>query len=511
MDGLGHRLQGQGDQVAAWIAGCRSLKTGLVSAILEVISEDHQDLRRLEIQMAGVNSARTDIINGGPDWWRENHRGISNIFSAISLTPRNVTRKGDIFKGLLGVFNGLFAADEVQSELPGDDMETISFAFFKRLSIRTGRAWTRLATSNRERGEWDWIPVVENSNRPVTTDCFAGVVELGRLKQKGFAKTMAETGINGVPQKYMKIKLTEGPGGFDFVFKGCNCGKKVKTAMFKKEVIPTANTPKVVAKDETGRTLVQCATILGRVMDPDPTRNVVEYRRRLLNNLQPYWPISDPSAKPENWIDRCVSGSFLGNPNPEYFRTHNMSVNYSMPHIIGCGTRLQNKRTATISCEVTVDCGCVITGPASLIFEALMAVEGSSLGESPAFLDKDHRIVLQDGLGLVQVGDVGKTYSLVTFEAGISSYRSHAKSCRSTKKSKPVQTVLQWPKGRALVRDEFNHGFTDAMRDYGYVDMGGSGNLLVCRNHLMGDYKVVGVCIDEVISHKKAHQKISIR
>ena len=44
---------------------------------------------------------------------------------------------------------------------------------------------------------------------------------------------------------------------------------------------------------------------------------------------------------------------------------------------------------------------------------------------------------------------------------------------------------------------------TDMIRKYGYVETGGSGNLLICRNYPLGQYKVIGVCIDEVISNQK--------
>ncbi|KAK7958265.1 hypothetical protein PG996_010295 [Apiospora saccharicola] len=58
--------------------------------------------------------------------------------------------------------------------------------------------------------------------------------------------------------------------------RGCDCGKP--TGLFSKETIPDASRrPHTVAKDETGRARVQCATLLASVMDPGgpPT----EYRR----------------------------------------------------------------------------------------------------------------------------------------------------------------------------------------------------------------------------------------
>jgi hypothetical protein len=69
----------------------------------------------------------------------------------------------------------------------------------------------------------------------------------------------------------------------------------------------------------------------------------------------------------------------------------------------------------------------------------------------------------------------------------------------------------QWPTGRALVREEFRHDIADMIRDYGYVETGGSGNLLICRSHPMDQYKVVGVCIDEFIANKKGRPTVTIR
>ncbi|CZR64380.1 uncharacterized protein PAC_14278 [Phialocephala subalpina] len=496
-------------KLQAWIVTSRVLRTASVNAILRIIEEDCLSLDSLQTQVKGISSARTDIINGGPNWWHENHKGISNIFSAISIRPRKCKERRDIFRGLLGVFSGLFTPEEVDRELAGDDIERISFAFFKQLSIKTGHAWTKLAISSGERGECDWIPVVANHSKPLTTDCFAAVVNLGRLKQNGQAKALAMSGINGVPRKYMKILLNQENKGFQFVFKGCNCGKEVKTGVFSSEPIPIHDQPRKVAEDETGRILVQCATILGSIMDPG--YDVVEYRRRLLDKLQPYWNVSDPIAKPTGWIDRSVSGTDWERPNPLDFRVHNRSMNYRMEAITDCGSRLQNESTVGISCEVRVNCGCTIVAPFSLIFEAITAVEGSSLGGASAFLDDEDRIVLHDGLGLVQVGDVGSAFNLVAFGGDVGSHKSYSQSCKSTKLYKPVVPKLPWPGGRALVREEFTHGITDSMRDYGYVETGGSGNLLICRNKPLGQYKIIGVCIDEFIENKKGRHEVTIR
>jgi hypothetical protein len=128
-----------------------------------------------------------------------------------------------------------------------------------------------------------------------------------------------------------------------------------------------------------------------------------------------------------------------------------------------------------------------------------------------ASLDKDNRIVLRDGLGLVQVGDVGKTFSLVAFGGDMSSYKSYSTSCRSKKYHEAIYAERPWPCGRALVREDFMHDMTDSMRDYGYVDTEGSGNLLICRKHPMDPYKIIGVCIDPVIANKKGLSSVTIR
>lgn len=346
----------------------------------------------------------------------------------------------------------------------------------------------------------------------LTTDCFAAVVNLGHLDpKKGLANAIATTGIIGNPRKYMKVMLRQRNSdnrNFQFVFKGCNCGKQVKTGLFSSELIINDDRPIDVPGDETGRILVQCATILGSIMDPDSS--VVEYRRRLLRKLQPYWDITDPNAKPTGWIDRCVSGTGWKNPDPFDFRVHNRSMNYKMGSIYGCGSRLENDSTANLSCEVHVNCGCMIIAPFSLIFEAITAVEGSSLGGTSASLEDD-RIVLKDGLGLVQVGDVGRTFNLVAYGGDVDAHRSYSSSCRSTRLHKQVIPKLPWPMGRALVREEFTHGIADSMRDYGYVETGGSGNLLICRNQPMGRYKIIGVCIDEWIENKKGRNRVTIQ
>ena len=71
----------------------------------------------------------------------------------------------------------------------------------------------------------------------------------------------------------------------------------------------------------------------------------------------------------------------------------------------------------------------------------------SSPGNSTAFSDEDYRIFLQDGSGLVQIGDVGKTFNLVAFGGDISSYRSYASLFRSAKIDRRVSPKKPWPRG----------------------------------------------------------------
>ncbi|KUJ12814.1 uncharacterized protein LY89DRAFT_699440 [Mollisia scopiformis] len=436
-------------KLQGWIETSRVLKTASVNAILNIIDEDCLALDILQKQVKGLISARTDIIAGGPSWWYENRKGVSNIFSAISITPRKCGQKVDIFRGLLGIFSGLFTPEEVERDLSGDDIEKISFAFFKQLSIKTGHAWTKLAISSEERGVYDWIPVAAKNSKLLSTDIFAAVVNLGRLNQKGLAKAVATTGLNGAPRKYMKIQISKENRGFQFTFKGCNCGKTVKTGLFSSEPIPTYDQPRSVSGDETGRILVQCAIILGSLIDPG--HDVVEYRGRLLHL---------PCLCKLRIIARAKVGY-----SPSSFWRGKLSI----------------------------------TGISIFIFEAITAVEGGSLGNREAMALEDDRIVMRDGLGLVQVDDVGRAFNLAAFGGDIDAYKSYASGCRSTKLHK------------ALVREELTHSITDLMRNYGYVETGGSGNLLICRTSPVGQYKIIGVCIDVSIESKKGNHTVTIR
>ncbi|KAK5651434.1 hypothetical protein OQA88_12522 [Cercophora sp. LCS_1] len=502
-----------------WIDESRELKSAGVNAILGLVAEDLVSLATLQAQVRGIHAARTDIISGGRTWWRENHGGVANVFSAISFVERSCKVKHDIFRGLLGVFNGLFTSEEIGMYLTGEDVGQMSFVFLQRLSMRTERAWTRLVISSGDRGSWDWLPIIANHTRPLTTDCFSGVVDLGRLKPEGLATVHATTGILGTPKKIMTLTLhatPDGNKGFRFKFSGCNAGKKVKAGFLRKEAIPVNDKCVTVVKDETGRTLVQCATLLGSIIDPG--NNVVEYRKRLLRNLGPWWHVSDRNAKPSNWVDRCVSGTAWADPAPGMLRAHNESAEFDMVDIFGCESRLQNETTARIYCVLKAGCGCEITGPFSLIMEALTAVEDGVLGGDSVTFDSDGRIILKDGLGLAQVGDVGKAFQLIAFQGEADAHSWYASECRSTKVDEPVpekkvaEGKLFWPKARALVREDFRHDFTDMARDYGYVETG-AGNLLICRNHPVDKYRVVGVCIDgpERVRSRKGTRSVTLR
>lgn len=132
---------------------------------------------------------------------------------------------------------------------------------------------------------------------------------------------------------------------------------------------------------------------------------------------------------------------------------------------------------------------------------------------------------MSDGLGLVQVGDTGKAFNLVATGGDVDFHKAYASLCRSTKNHKPVLSKLPAPRGRALVRDDFTHNITDSMRDYGYVDftnratadfddkdeIRGPGNLLLCRNRPLGQYKIIGVCIDNWIENKGGQNNVTIR
>jgi hypothetical protein len=72
-----------------WVDRSRPLKNELVNTILRIIEEDCLDLVSLQTQAEGINSARSDIINGGPFWWRENCELFQGRFSPHSIMLHN--------------------------------------------------------------------------------------------------------------------------------------------------------------------------------------------------------------------------------------------------------------------------------------------------------------------------------------------------------------------------------------------------------------------------------------
>ncbi|KAM7188107.1 hypothetical protein V8F33_010870 [Rhypophila sp. PSN 637] len=563
-----------------WIDDSRHLKTTTQSMILSLIDLDNDELQSLQIVVQGINAARGDIINGGLSWWKKNPKGVSNVFSAISIIPRSAFWKPDTFNGLL----------DGARDMTTTDLNALSFAIFKQLSIETGQAWTKLAIGNGEERDWGWIPLGtkyellppsqertdgieerdeedfvddaeeeklereedKSDDQFTTTDCFSGVVNLGVVKQNtSLAKVCATTGLIGSPRTYMKISLNQVPStgdanqrpDFNFYFRGCNVGKKIVVGtnlvgIPKKELTPD-NWKQVVevSGDETGGYLVQCATLLGNIFDPDT--DLRRFRKTLLDKLQPYWSHTGPSARPRNWIDRCVSGTEWEDPSYEYLRHHNMSMHYRLRHITHYGSRLENPSTRNISCRVEVNCGCIIEAPFSFIFEGLTAVYGSPLGTISATQDSAKRIIIRDGLGLVNpgAGQSNNVLRLVAFGGNIYAHKWHASQCRSKKETKPLSRPEKpWPTGRALVRDEFSHSAADGMlRDYGYAETGpdlrqaqqggddegldvqermarrSCGNLLICRSNRIAPYRIIGVCVDGEIVSKKGREAVKIR
>ncbi len=102
-------------KLQAWIGLPRDLKPNAVNAVLRVIEEDKPSPSYLQTKVKGIGSARTGIINRGPSWWHDSYEGMSNIFSVLCITPRECQpgEDADVFKGLLGIFSGLFTAAEI--------------------------------------------------------------------------------------------------------------------------------------------------------------------------------------------------------------------------------------------------------------------------------------------------------------------------------------------------------------------------------------------------------------
>lgn len=261
-------------------------------------------------------------------------------------------------------------------------------------------------------------------------------------------------------------------------------------------------------KDETGRYLVQCATFLASIFDS--STDIVEYRTRLLNKIKPNRDITDPAAKPADWINRCVSGTEW--ENPTLFKSHNMSVEYAMSHITSCDSRLENERTADIVCDVTINWGCRFTVPYSWVFEAVTSIKERSLGEIKMVVDRDGRMERQDGIGLLpSVGNVGESFDMVAFGGDVKFYEREAAPCRKEKEGGLVRHEGRVPTARALVRGGFTHEEKDLSKEYGVVDTDGCRNLLLCKKKSEGYYKIMGVWIDDEMATKKEKHTATIR
>jgi len=66
-------------------------------------------------------------------------------------------------------------------------------------------------------------------------------------------------------------------------------------------------------------------------------------------------------------------------------------------------------------------------------------------GDRVAKIDDDNRIVLCDGIELVQVGDVGKTFNLVAFGGNVNAHTAYATTCGRIKLEKPVIPSYRGP------------------------------------------------------------------
>lgn len=121
-------------------------------------------------------------------------------------------------------------------------------------------------------------------------------------------------------------------------------------------------------------------------------------------------------------------------------------MNCKSSDLYECEPRIAAESSNEISCEFQVDCGCTVIAPFSFFFQGLTAAQGSSLGDTAAERGTDHKIVLKDGLGLVQMGDVGKVFTLVAFGGDEEAYESYASQCRNTERQAraPQDGVAQW-------------------------------------------------------------------
>jgi len=73
-------------KLGTWVEACSPPNASTaIGTILGALAGDEQRLESLQVELHGLTSARTDIINGGPYWWRENYMGISNLLAVASI------------------------------------------------------------------------------------------------------------------------------------------------------------------------------------------------------------------------------------------------------------------------------------------------------------------------------------------------------------------------------------------------------------------------------------------
>ncbi|GAB1314691.1 hypothetical protein MFIFM68171_04901 [Madurella fahalii] len=121
-------------KIRDWIDEFRVVKTDSVKAILSsILVLDILSLKGLRTQVRGIDSARTDILTG----WTGGLIG-GRVNDGRRRTPS---------KGSSAPFSGLFTPDEIESQMTGHNMNAISFAFFRQLSVTTKVPWARLVLS----------------------------------------------------------------------------------------------------------------------------------------------------------------------------------------------------------------------------------------------------------------------------------------------------------------------------------------------------------------------------
>ena len=498
-----------------WIKGLIGPESATVNAVLNILDEDLRSLETLPREMDGINDSRADILKEGSLWWHNGEYRIANLFSVYSSRPRVGTQGRDIFSALLGIFSGLFTPNEIRETLTRHiAIDDTSFVFLQRLSLATGCAWTRRALSYTKRTRFNWIPAERHNGMGsgLSSEFFADVFCLGRLTKGGLVRTPKYyTGLSGVPRQYMTINFQEKNRNpkFRFVFTGCNCGKEIRTSSRGTKPIPPAVGHSTFMRGmETGEALVRSATILGSflvtgdMISTSAKTWIVRYRRELLSRLDPHWHVSNPDAIPVDWMDECVRGTPWEPPRLQ-MGFHNMSVNYTLEDLTDCGSRLYDKRRASMMCELTVNCGCTIVAPLPFIMEALIAsaVRGKGRYSGPFSVIKSQSapeptMPAKDELGLRRLAEPGNTWHMLAFGGDTEAHVSEATRCRKTD-SRVTHLLTHWPEWRALVGDNFQHSrVSNMLRKYGTLDSKGCSPLLISRESPVSHYSIIGIWMD---------------